>query len=318
VLERGHDARLLEPADVCGADDPDEVRVLPERLLDAAPAVVAHHVEDRRETLVDADRVHALADRARHPLDERGVEGRAPRQRGREDGGLEGGEAGQALVVRDGGDPEPRPLDDVLLHPREPPRALDRIDRLRSERPGQVPEPVGAGLLERERIAERLLQRRHVARAQVRPDPRAAELGELLVGGHLGEQRFHALGDGQGGVGPGLWHGDGSSHGGPAGVKPRSAIRDRRVLSGRVSPEDARLVVSPGSSIRRRAAALAAAGRDRRRRRGAPLAALDPAGYRQPLWHRVAAPIRIQPPPGRRRRWQRCSGASPLSSWERS
>ena len=40
-----------------------------------------------------------------------------------------------------------------LLQPGEPARALDRIDRLGPERPGEVPQPVGAGLLERERIA---------------------------------------------------------------------------------------------------------------------------------------------------------------------
>ncbi len=197
VLQRRDDAARLQPAHVRAADHADEVGILAERLLDAPPAVVAHDVEHGREALVDADRVHALPDRARHALDEIGVEGRRPRQRGREDGGVEGGEAGQALVVRDRRHAEPRARDQVLLPRGERARTLDRIHRRGPERAREVAEPVLAALLERRGIPEGLLHRRDVARAELRPEPHAAELAELLVERHLAEQRLHALGERQ-------------------------------------------------------------------------------------------------------------------------
>ena len=115
VLERRDDPRRLEAADVRGAERPDEVRVLAERLLDATPAVVAHDVEHGREALVHPDRAHALADPRRHRLHELDVERRRHRQRRREDRRAERGEAGQALLVRDRRDAEPRPPDELGL-----------------------------------------------------------------------------------------------------------------------------------------------------------------------------------------------------------
>ena len=134
VLQRRDDVARLQPADVCGADHADQIGVLAERLLDAPPAVVAHDVEHRRQPLVDADRVHALPDRARHPLHDLGVEGRRPRQRGRVDGGVERGEPRQALVVRDRGHAEPRARDELLLQRGELARPLDRVHRRGPER----------------------------------------------------------------------------------------------------------------------------------------------------------------------------------------
>ena len=66
VLERGLDPGPLQPAHVRGADGPDQVRVLADGFLGAAPAVVAGHVEHRGETLVDADRVHRRAEGRGH------------------------------------------------------------------------------------------------------------------------------------------------------------------------------------------------------------------------------------------------------------
>jgi hypothetical protein len=195
VLERRHHATRLQSPDVRGPHDADEIRVLSERLLDAAPPVVAHDVEHGREPLVDAHRTHALPDRPRHALHGVGVEGSGPRQRRREDGGAEGGEAGQALLVRDRRHAKPCTCDQVLLQSGEAPRTLDRIHRPGPERARQVSHPVGAGRLERHGIRERLLHRRHVARAELRPDPDAGQLGELLVESHRVQQRLHAFGE---------------------------------------------------------------------------------------------------------------------------
>jgi hypothetical protein len=145
--------------------------------------------------LVDADRVHALADRARHAFHDHRVEGRRPRQGGREDGGAEGGEAGQALVVRDGGDPKACPRDEVPLQPGEAARTLDRVNGPGSERAREMSDPAGTGLLEGHGIGEGLLQGSHVARAQLRSDPHAGQLGELLVKRHLAQERIHAFGE---------------------------------------------------------------------------------------------------------------------------
>ena len=111
---------------------------------------------------------------------------------------------GQALLVRDRRDAEPR------ARRRGPAAARRACARPRPDRPGAVPSgrvrwpsPCGAGLLERRRVGEGLLHRRDVARAELRPEPDAAELGELLVERHLGQQRLHALGERLRGVRPG-------------------------------------------------------------------------------------------------------------------
>ena len=134
VLEGGDDAVLLQPAHVRRPDLRDEVRVLAQRLLDPTPAVVADDVEHRRQPLVDADRGHVAADRRRHLVHQRGVEGGRPGERPRVDGRLVGGEPGQALLVHDGRDPQPgrghqRPLQ--LVHPggRPRPRSPERCRR---------------------------------------------------------------------------------------------------------------------------------------------------------------------------------------------
>ena len=166
-------------------------------------------------------------DRARHPLDELGVEGRRPRERRREDRRAERGEPGQALLVRDRGDAEPRARDELCLQRGELARAVDRIDGRGAERTREMPQPVSAALLEGRRVRERLLHRRHVARAELRPDPDAAELAELLVERHLAQQRLHALGERPRGVRPSVRLHRPVKPRHPAPVKSRSAMRDR-------------------------------------------------------------------------------------------
>ena len=93
----------------------------------------------------------------------------ASAERRREHRRAEGGEAGEALLVRDRRQAEARALDQLRLEPGEPPRPLDRVDRARAERPGEVAHAVGARLLERRRVRERLLHGRDVARARAPP-----------------------------------------------------------------------------------------------------------------------------------------------------
>ena len=91
VLQRGDQvhavvegAVALEAADGGDAEAGDEVGVLAERLLDAAPAGVPRHVHDGREGLVRAADAGLLGHHAVEALDEVGVEGGAEGDRLRE------------------------------------------------------------------------------------------------------------------------------------------------------------------------------------------------------------------------------------------
>ena len=146
VLQRGDDARALEATDVGGADGADEVRVLTDRLLGAAPAVVARHVQHGGEPLVHARRTHRRPDPGGHLLDQLRVEARAPGQRDGVGGGAPGGEPGEALLVHEGGDAPPVRGDDLRLRGGQRARSGDGVDRGGAERAGQLPEPVGDDL----------------------------------------------------------------------------------------------------------------------------------------------------------------------------
>ena len=80
---------------------------------------------------------------------------------------------------------------------------IRRIDGSSPQRSGEVTKAVRAGLLERLRVREGLLERRDVARSELRADPDAGQLRELLVEWHLGEQQPGALGRRPLGVLPG-------------------------------------------------------------------------------------------------------------------
>src|ERR1700722_3093957 len=101
MLERRDDASGFEASYVGGSDRCDEIRVFADRLLDAAPSVVAGNVENRSKTLVDADGAHRLANLCRHGLDENRIERGTPCESSRVDRCSPGHEAGQALVGPD-------------------------------------------------------------------------------------------------------------------------------------------------------------------------------------------------------------------------
>jgi hypothetical protein len=195
VLERGVHAGRLEPEHVGGADRADQVRVLADALVDATPARVAHDVEHGRQALMDPELPHRVTDRTRRLLDQLGVERRAPCERRRVRRGLPRGEAGEALLVDEGGDAQARgALEPALLGP-QPRRALDRVDRAGAVDPGVVPDAVTGDLAE---LGRALLARGHLGLHRrdraVLVEPVADELGELLFERHLGVQRAHALG----------------------------------------------------------------------------------------------------------------------------
>jgi hypothetical protein len=230
VLERGDHARALQATHVRGAERRHEVRILADGLLDPAPAVVANHVEHRRESLVDAQRGHVPPDRRGHPLDQVGVEGGAPGDRRRVDGGAVRGEPGQALLVDQGGDAQARAVDDHPLLADQLRGTVLRRHRVAAVHPGEVAEPVprGVGQRHRARGGEHVLHRRDVAGTagrrrgagvggvfgdvvgglvDVPVDPAAAQLRELLLERHLGEEEVDPHGDGQRHVVPGSCRG---------------------------------------------------------------------------------------------------------------
>jgi hypothetical protein len=205
VLERGDHAGRLQAAHVRGAHGRHQVGVLADGLLGAPPAGIADHVQHRRETLVCPDLAHGRADRRAHPLDQVGVERGAPRQRRRVDGGPPGHESGEALLVRDRGNPEAAGLDDVALHPGEHTGALGRLHRRGAERSGDLAESGADRLVPVERpVGHVVLVRREVVAGGVRADPHAVELGDLLLEGHPAQQVFHPFVDRQRGVAPRL------------------------------------------------------------------------------------------------------------------
>src|SRR5699024_9471573 len=82
VLEGGDRAGGLQAAHVLGGQHAGEIGVLPHRLLDASPAVVAHDVQDGCEAHVGADRAQVGADPLPHLADQGGIEAGAPGDRG--------------------------------------------------------------------------------------------------------------------------------------------------------------------------------------------------------------------------------------------
>ncbi len=204
VLQRRVDTRRLQAADVGGRQDRHQVRVLAEGLLDAAPAVVTDDVEHRGQALVDADRVHVRADRDGHPLHQVRVERGRPRQRGRVGGRAEGGEAGQALLVHDRRHAEAVGGHQPRLQVADGGHALLGGQRGGAEDAGEVAQAVGEHGVEVDRAAgEHVRHRRDGVGLGVAPEPRAAQLGELLRQRHGREQGVHPLGDRAGRVPPG-------------------------------------------------------------------------------------------------------------------
>ena len=203
MLERRHQPGRLQTPDVRGADGPDQVRILADGLLGAAPARIDRDVQHGSQPLVEAGRSHARADRGGHPLHQRRIEGGAPGQRHGIDRGLPGGEAGQALVVSDGRDTEAARGHHVALQPGQPGHAVRRRERPRPERPGQLTQSVRDQLRPAAgRATQVVLVRGHHVFAALAVEPDAGQLGHLLGQGHPGQQVGHALGGRPPGVAP--------------------------------------------------------------------------------------------------------------------
>jgi hypothetical protein len=184
VLERRDHPGRLEPPHVRGADHADEVRVLPDGLLDPAPPRVADDVEHGREPLVDPHRAHVLADAARHPLDETRVERGPPRDGDGVGRRAPGGESGEALLVGHRRDAVRRLLEDLLLGAREGERAERGVHRRRAEGPGQLTQAPGQQHPEVQFDGEVVLVGGDVSAVGVRAHPDPVELGDLLLEGH--------------------------------------------------------------------------------------------------------------------------------------
>ena len=110
---------LSRPRTYADAIVPTRYGILADRLLDSSPAWVDDNVEHRRQPLMDADRTHAPPDARSHLLDQLWIERRSPRERNRVGGRAPGGEAGQALLVSNGGDPKPAGLGNPTLCARQ-------------------------------------------------------------------------------------------------------------------------------------------------------------------------------------------------------
>ena len=214
VLQGRDHAGRLEALHVGGAQRGHEVGVLADGLLDPSPSVVAHHVEHGGEALVHPERGHVAADRRGHPAHQVGVPGRAPRDGGGIDRGAVRREAGQALLVHEGGDAEPGGSHDDALLADQLVGPLGHGDRLAAVDPGEVPEAVPARLGQRHRArrGEHVLHRRHLQVAaldaglarQVVAHPAAAQLADLLLQRHRREEQLDPLRQGAGLVLPRL------------------------------------------------------------------------------------------------------------------
>ncbi len=230
VLEGGDDPGGLQAPHVRGADGADEVRVLADGLLHPSPAGVADHVEDGGEALVDADGPHVAADGGGHAAHHVRVEGGAPGQRHGVGRGAPGGEAGQALLVRDGGNAEAAGGGDAGLGAHEGERAEGGVDGDGAEGPGELAQSGGDEDVEVDGLLHVVLVGGDLAALVGGAHPHSVELGDLLLEGHRGDERVDSGGDGVVGVVPqGLFggglYGHVGSHFPPTPIRPWTRAR---------------------------------------------------------------------------------------------
>ncbi len=193
---------------------------------------------------------HVPPDGGRHLLDQVRVEGGRPGDGCRVDRGPVGGEPGEALLVHDRRDAQPVAGHDDVLQAHHLGRALGDRHRATAVDPGQLAQAAGRGHLERHGAGRRedVLQRgdverllrccgdvgvvdvgavdRRVVDVHVVADPAAAELGDLLGQGQLGQQGRHPLVRRPSGITP---HARGSGRsgagfGGRHGRSPRATL----------------------------------------------------------------------------------------------
>src|SRR4029078_422635 len=170
----------------------DQIRILAEGLLRPAPARVAADVQHPREPLLRAPRPHVHADRAARRAGDLRIPRARQSDRLREHGRLAGHQAGADLLVDDRRDTDPLLLDEIALAGvREQGRGLGP-ERARARDPGDVGDAVAE-----QRFGALALEFTGTCELE---DPGAAELGDLLVACHPGEEVVDALGDGARGV----------------------------------------------------------------------------------------------------------------------
>ncbi len=202
VLERGDHTGRLQAAHIGRADGADQVRILADRLLDASPAGVADHVQDGGQALVHPGRAQVPADVPAHLLDQLRVEGGAPGERHRVGGRPPGGEAGQALLVRDRRDAEAVRGGDPALGPGQGARTDVGVHGRGAEGAGQLAEAEFDQLVPVVLGGHLALQRGDSVAVRGGAHPHAVQLGGLLLQGHPGQQVGHPGVGGQGGVAP--------------------------------------------------------------------------------------------------------------------
>ena len=184
--------RSLETAHERDTHARDEIRVLAERLLEAAPARIAADVEHGAEALVRARRAHLRPHRVGELLEQRRLPGAREPDRLREDGRVPRHQSRADLLVDDCRNPQPRLLDE---------RPLERVGELgnlfgsqpaRTGDPGHLAEPVA-----QQHVCLRPESPSIVCQL---PDPTAAELSHLLLEREPAEQVVDPLVDGARGV----------------------------------------------------------------------------------------------------------------------
>ena len=196
VLGRGDHAgggvRSLETAHERDAHARDEIRVLAERLLEAAPARVAADVEHGPEALVRARRPHLRPYRVRELLDQRRLPRAREPDRLREDRRVPRHQARADLLVDDRRNPQARLLDE---------RPLERVGELGNLLGAQPARTGDPGHLAKT-VAQQHVRLRPESPLIVGqlPDPAAAELSDLLLEREPAEEVVDPLVDGACGV----------------------------------------------------------------------------------------------------------------------
>ena len=187
--------RALQPAHGGDAHARHQVRVLAVGLLGAAPARIAHDVDDGRQRVLRAARARLLRDGGHDLLDQRGIEAGRQRDRLRVAGRAHALHAVQPLFVVQQRDAEARVLDDVLLQGVRQLRFLARVQVLLAvlvlRRARDLTQAVGEQrlrLVVREGGAQLIVDQHAALR-----EPVGGELRDLLFQRHAREQIGDAL-----------------------------------------------------------------------------------------------------------------------------
>ena len=205
VLERRDDAPLeAVVARACAAHHGGghlrgEEDILAVGLLDARPAGLARQVDHRAVADVSALRPQFRGDGAADPLDRPRVPGRGQPDARRVDRRADGHVAVGALLGQQNRNAQPAVLDGIALQlvagPGGQPRIESRLEGLLRPRVGPEGRPQHAAVLPVDKFAVAVRDDDLAPGALFvhGPPQRAEQLPDLLLEGHLGEQRFGAL-----------------------------------------------------------------------------------------------------------------------------